>query len=499
MGFSEFLAADPIVKYDLILLILFTLFVIIFLYTRKHNLQKEGLMYLYRTQWGVKYIDKFAKKYKNILKPTQYAIIFTGYILMAIIIYLIINAVYVYFFKVPAGSDISKVPVILPLLPYFSSIPGVSQIFPTFYFTHFIIAIVIVATFHEFAHGIFLRLHNLKIKSTGFAFLGPFLGAFVEQDDKQMKNAKTFPQLAILGAGVFANVLLAIIFLIVFVIFFSLAFAPAGVNLVNVYPYSYAPIENVSQFAGNSSELVELIFNNKTYFVEPALVQLSLTQGTKLVPVFDDTPSLRSRILGDPSFFNYPGINASITEIDGQKITGYQDLNETLSNKKPYENVTITMVHPHSVVLSKAKIIYTGYEKSYNLTLGEKDGRAVLGIVIFNTAPQKEGILTRITSILMFSPIKDYSVYYKSKLGEFGIFIYYLLWWLVLINILVAIFNMLPAGIFDGGRFFYLSVLALTRSKKIADKTSNVMVKFMVIIFYALIIKWIYNLAVGLF
>ena len=38
----------------------------------------------------------------------------------------------------------------------------------------------------------------------------------------------------------------------------------------------------------------------------------------------------------------------------------------------------------------------------------------------------------------------------------------YLLWWLILISISVALVNMLPMGLFDGGRFFYLTILAIT-------------------------------------
>jgi hypothetical protein len=60
------------------------------------------------------------------------------------------------------------------------------------YFTYWIVAIALVAIFHEGFHGIFARFYNIKIKSTGFGFLGPFLAFFVEQDDKQMQKAKPF-------------------------------------------------------------------------------------------------------------------------------------------------------------------------------------------------------------------------------------------------------------------------------------------------------------------
>src|SRR3989338_2684361 len=105
------------IVYDLIFLALFTLFVIIFLYTRKHNLQRQGILYLYRTQLGVRFIDKFAKRFKNILKPLQYVILVSGYSLMVGILWLLGRTVYLYL-TTPIANVI-RAPPIAPLIPYF--------------------------------------------------------------------------------------------------------------------------------------------------------------------------------------------------------------------------------------------------------------------------------------------------------------------------------------------------------------------------------------------
>jgi membrane-associated protease RseP (regulator of RpoE activity) len=81
-------------------------------------------------------------------------------------------------------------------------------------------------------------------------------------------------------------------------------------------------------------------------------------------------------------------------------------------------------------------------------------------------------------------------VYYQSSMGDFGIFIYNLLWWIVIINISVALMNMLPLGIFDGGKFFYLSVLAITRSKKASEIAYKFSTWFFIILLAAMMIKW---------
>jgi len=107
------------------------------------------------------------------------------------------------------------------------------EFLPPFYFTYWIVIIAVIAITHEMAHGILMRLYNVKIKSTGFAFFPWFFpvfpAAFVEQDEKSMNKSTKFHQLAILSAGTFANVVTAALFLVILFGFFSLAFAPSGV------------------------------------------------------------------------------------------------------------------------------------------------------------------------------------------------------------------------------------------------------------------------------
>ncbi len=218
---------ENFVVYDLVFFVLFTLFVILFLYKRRKKLEREGILYLYRTSWGLKTIDRIGKKYKKTLKFFSYVSIVTGYILMASILYLVFQIVYLYY-KFPDVVRAVKVPPIVPLIPYLPEIFKISFL-PPFYFTYWIIIIAIIAIPHEFFHGIFARFYKIKVKSTGFGFLGPFLAAFVEPDEKQMSKSKISNQLAILSSGTFANVLTAILFFLLLWVFFITMFVPSGV------------------------------------------------------------------------------------------------------------------------------------------------------------------------------------------------------------------------------------------------------------------------------
>ena len=103
--------------YDLIFLFAFAIFFFIFLYTRRKNLKKEGLLYMYRTSWGIKLIDYLGKKHPRTLKVISYASIISGYILMAGVLVLIYRVTSIYIFQ-PSVVRAIKVPPLIPLVPY---------------------------------------------------------------------------------------------------------------------------------------------------------------------------------------------------------------------------------------------------------------------------------------------------------------------------------------------------------------------------------------------
>jgi len=95
----------------------------------------------------------------------------------------------------------------------------------------------------------------------------------------------------------------------------------------------------------------------------------------------------------------------------------------------------------------------------------------------------------------LFLNNKDPSVYYApSAKGEFAsgltIFIYNLLFWIIIINVSVMLVNMLPFGIFDGGKFFYLTILGLTKSTKKAEKCFKIVNSIILIFLMLLMVVW---------
>lgn len=458
------------VIYDLVFLAIFTIAVVVFLYTRRHNLKREGILYLYRTQWGIKLIDKTAKKYQKILSPLQYVVVATGYALMAAIIWFFVKFSWFYISSPTAARDL-KIPVLVPLVPYLPSLFNLDFL-PPFYFTYWIIILALIAIPHEFAHGIFARLNKIKIHSTGFGFLGPFLAAFVEQDEKDMTRAKKFPQLSILAAGTFANIVVTILFALLLWGFFAAAFTPAGVyfnsystsqiDLSQIDTINGVQISNLNDITIPNETFIEITSNSETYHATPSTLKHSIDNNLNSIIVFDDTPAFNSKLSG------------AISEINGEKITSHEELRETINSYNPGDEITIKTITQEGV-------------RETEIILGERNGEAFLGIGIIPL--ERPGIAGFFFNLI--TSIKNPLIYYESVIGDFGLFIYNLLWWTVLVSISVALVNMLPVGIFDGGRFFYLTIWGITGSEKIGRNSFKISTWVILLLIFALMAKWI--------
>lgn len=479
------------IVYDVILLILFAVFVSIFLYLGRKNLKREGLLFLYKAKWGIKLINYTGNKYKTALKFLSYISIGLGYILMAGIIYLFGKLVYIYT-TLPHVVKAVKVPPVMPLIPYVDKlVPGL----PEFYFTYWIIILAIIAITHEFAHGIFAAYNKIKIKSTGFGFfpffLPVFLAAFVELDEKKMAKKPKLAQLAVLSAGTFANTLTAIFFFIVLWAFFSAAFVPSGVifdsyatskiavkdiTSINNIPLenpSYDRILEIVENLENSNAVqnakrkyIEVKTSKNTYFATKEILEMQ-KKNDGWILVYASAPAIKAGIIG------------AITEINGKKVTDMESFKAELLKYSPGDKITIKTAisenefRKYEVVLEQHPEFSNESVPWLGVGFAKKDGK---------------GVLRKLYSKL--SSFKDPHVYYKPLFNGVATFIYNLLWWIVLISISVALINMLPVGIFDGGRFFYLTVLGITGSESAARKAFGFVTYIFLFLLFIIMAFW---------
>jgi len=448
--------------YDLAFLVLFTMGVIWFLIKNKEKVGREGPIFVYRTKIGVKVINYIGTKYKKTLNVLSYFIILIGYFLMLFFTFHLLRVIY-YYLRFPQITEVIKAPPLMLLIPYFPKIFGVSELFPEFYFTYFLLAIIIVALVHEGFHGIYMRLNNIKIESTGFGFLGPILAFFVEPKRGELEKTKIFPQLSILAAGVFANIMIGLIFLLFFFLMFNMAYAPYGVAIAGysglVAPESF--IENGTLgdkiIAIDGINVSQITIDERSYYVDAE------TLGNNQVVLFHDLPAINS------------GIKGTILEINGIVTPTTTELRQELDNYGVGEKITI-------------KTDFKDKIDEYDIELGESyevEDLTVLGIGIGENP---------LWIFRIIEGFKEQGVVYKAKaLPGLTSFFYYLFGWIVLINFLVALFNMLPIAIFDGGRFFYLTILAITKRENVAEKTFKIVSGFLLLLVLAMMVSWAFR------
>jgi membrane-associated protease RseP (regulator of RpoE activity) len=326
-----------------------------------------------------------------------------------------------------------------------------------------------------------MRRFGVKIKSTGLVFLGPILGAFVEEEKKGFEKKKNLEQMTILGAGVFANIMFALIFYGLYVLFFLTSFTASGYDF-DSYSYQVVPldlIEDVGVDIGTRTilaggnflqvNLTEIQIDNRTFYMNTqAKGSISNEENLSnfLVILFDKTPALENNFKGAI-------VNANDVEIIDQESLG-----NFLKNTRPGDSIKFTTLYEDELT-------------EYNLVLGihpdPEINSGYIGIAHSNREPR--GVIQK--SLIKFMSFKNPSTYYApiwdNEIIEFTL---HLLWWIMIINLLVALFNMLPLGILDGGRFFYLALLSLTGSEKFSKEAFRFMTYAIGFVFLFLMLIW---------
>ena len=116
----------------------------------------------------------------------------------------------------------------------------------------------------------------------------------------------------------------------------------------------------------------------------------------------------------------------------------------------------------------------------------EDSEKGYLGVVF----PQSQSVLFGLGSPF-FNPYLNVETEYDENILHFieNFFV-----WLILIFFMIALFNMLPLGFLDGGKFLYIFALALTKSQKKATKIFRVFSSLIILIFFVIMFVWIINL-----
>jgi len=190
----------------------------LFLLSKRKKLTLQKIIFpvfyliMFKTSIGLKFMEKYGKKYMDLIVFLGNC--FVGFAVLGMItIFVLLSYTIIKGLFIPAA-----IPPVTPVLPYVP-IPGLG----TIGFWHWIIAIFVLATFHEFAHGIVAIANKVKIKSSGpafFAFFVPIIpAAFVEPDEKSFQKKSDIVKYSVYSAGPVANIILGLFLMIIVVNF----------------------------------------------------------------------------------------------------------------------------------------------------------------------------------------------------------------------------------------------------------------------------------------
>lgn len=194
-----------------------------------------GLGYaFYRTKRLNNLIDRLSSRGKFIWKFLWDIGIISG--LGILIVGLAFFTINIPLFFLPTSDGTSSAIAITPV------IPGITISFQSL--PYFLIAIMIGAMVHEFAHGIAARVEKVDLKSTGLFIFLVFFGAFVEPDEKNFNQKSRRSKARIMAAGALANMIVAVIFILILILPFGfpLLIAPlyqtesSGALIIDVIP-----------------------------------------------------------------------------------------------------------------------------------------------------------------------------------------------------------------------------------------------------------------------
>lgn len=358
--------------------IAFVVILALVLYLKRKNLEtKQIIPYflyfsMYKTKWGLKLMDSMAGRRRKFFVFLGYLGVAVGFIGMAMISYALVNNIYVLFTQPEAEPGVGLV------LPFKAK--GVFFV-PFFYW---IIAIFVIAVVHEFAHGLIARAHKMKVKSSGFAFLGLIIpiipAAFVEPDEKELKKRPHREQLSVFAAGPFSNIAFAFLFLA-------------------IASFVLAPMANA--------------------VIEPDGVRIAEY-------VEGEFPAETSGIK----------IGEVIHKIDKVPTLYVSNLSSVLKGKKPNELVTITTD-----------------KSTYKVKLAENpdnSSMAYLGAYLEQGTKINDDVRARFGEFLP-----------NALIWVYGLFVI-----LVILNLGIGLFNLVPIGPLDGGRMLQLALHRIFDEKR---------------------------------
>lgn len=402
-------------------------------YFEKYNISFYGPALLFRTTKGINFLKRISSPKRSWKIFGSIGIAFC-FIMMILMIYLLIINTWTVIGFTPEQQQQ------LPGIEFGLVIPGLNPILPLEYLAYILIGLIVAVIVHEFSHGILTFAHDLKVKSLGMLYLIIPLGAFCEPDEEQLKETKTKNRMRVYAAGPMSNFTIAFIVLFLFSTVCMASVQPIeGVHILYVVPES--PADNLSLSTGM---VITKVNNTTVTDVNGFLQTMKNTTAHQTIQVtyYSEGESIDTEItLADQYAFtnNVSDRNKSFLGIG---------FNLYVSGFSKALQHPLTFAFPEGLILVYS-LPFFSYLAGYNPLV----------------EPFTQGYI--ISGPLSFIPA---SVFWPM------VNMFYWIFWL---NLVVALFNVLPMIPLDGGFLFSdgLRLFVKKIKKNIAEERAEQIVK----------------------
>lgn len=474
-------------------------------YLEPYNLELSGPMLMWKTERGKKLIDKLAEKKRFWEQYGNLGLVVIS-ICMVLILVLVVWSAYL-------ASSIPKEQAPSPQMVI--GIPGVNPLIPVWYG---IFGLAVAIIFHEFSHGILARIADVKVKTLGLVFLVVPIGAFVEPDEEEIQELTKIKRSRIFSVGPTTNILLALVFVLLFSSVFMASISPREDGLI---------VNSISK--GSSADIAGLESGNELTYINGVKIDsieqvnsIDLDPGIETdIRYMDRKEEKRGEIRTGLVITSAPeGLPADeagmekgdiLISLDGNIVKNYDMFDSVLDDTSAEETVNVTYMRHEdgeygenittSITLADK---YEVYEENYPSENKEEfRGKGYMGVSVSylgftgwdaETIPQlfahpfKNADTPRdyVKSSLQYisfpfigiSPVsEDIAALYEVS-GPLSVLPDSVFWvmgnamyWVFWLNLMVGLFNALPAVPLDGGYVFSDGVSALV--EKFGMKEEN--------------------------